>query len=116
MAFPKRVLNVSPPEYDDLAFDIHANPTGADITALCAVDDATLGAALVKAYGGVKADGYGVTFDFSTPEAAMQTIQNPDLPADLRFWLRNAPLDVVDYVREDVTKKFKRSLGASSGA
>lgn len=71
------------------------------------------GALLVRAYGGQRAEAYGWTFDFSTPEAALATVESKELPLDLRHWFRRAPCGAVqaelDEMQDDGLKKsFQR--------
>ena len=114
--FPNRYRRCTPPNYPDLTLSVLANPTGALYQTLLFGDASTpestseIGAALVQAYAGAKVDAYGMTFDFSTADAAMATIGNDALPFDLRVWLRNAPNDLVAYERDEATKNFHRSL------
>jgi hypothetical protein len=114
--FPKRYRRARPPEYDDLTFRLLANPTGALYDTLLMGDASTperkqeLGAALVEAYGGEVVEAYGITFDFSSDDAAISTITNEAIPVDLRAWLRNAPIDIVSYERDEIAKNFRASL------
>jgi hypothetical protein len=108
-------MDVTSPEYPDLVLPIRVNPTVNKLLAMIgAVDDEELGQLLAEAFNFAVVEAYGVTFDFSTPEAAAATLTNPDLPADLRFWIRNAPIEVVEWVREDTAKKFRASPKAST--
>lgn len=109
MAFTKRFVKVASPDYPDAIFDLLANPLGKLFDALLIGGD-DLGAALVEVYGGGKVEAYGVVFDFSAPDTAMATLNHPDIPADLRYWLRNAPLDLVLHERDRVSKNFPASL------
>lgn len=114
--FPQRFRRAKCPNYEEAEFRILANPDGALYDALLTGDAATpenahaLGAALQQAYGGAKVEAYGETFDFSNPDAAIATIQNPALPIDLRAWLRNAPIDLVTFEREELGNSFRASL------
>jgi hypothetical protein len=114
--FPKRYRRARPPEYDDLTFRLLANPTGALYDTLLMGDASTperkqeLGSALVEAYGGETVEGYGMTFDFSNADAAIATITAEQIPVDLRAWLRNAPIDIVAYERDEIAKNFRASL------
>lgn len=116
MTFPKRYRGARPPEYDKLTFRLLANPTGALYNTLLMGDANTserkqeLGSALVEAYGGETVEGYGMTFDFSTADAAIAMVTSEDIPVDLRAWLRNAPLDIVAYERDEIAKNFRASL------
>lgn len=116
MGFPKRYRQAACPGYDDLSLRILANPIGVLYDALLSGDTETpehsqaLGAALQEAYGGDRVEGYGVAFDFSTPEQAIATIQNEAIPIDLRVWLRNAPLDLITFEREEASKNLKASF------
>lgn len=117
MQFPKRFRPARPPEYDDLTFHILANPSGTLYQRLLSGDATTeeraadLGAALSEAYGGDRIEAYGGVLDFSTPEGAIKTVTDPDLPIDLRAWIRNAPIDLVAYEREFfISGNFQASL------
>ena len=66
------------------------------------------GAALVTAYAGAKVECYGVVLDFSTADAALATIESEDLPSDLRYALRNAPVDMALAEQQDISKKLQR--------
>jgi len=118
--FPKRFESAICPEYPDLRFKLLANPSGAVYAALLDGNSATeealaaLGAALVEVYAGATIEGYGVVLDFSTVAGAVAALQNMELPADLRVWIRNAPVDIVQYQREQIEKNFQRSLTTGS--
>lgn len=120
MPFPKRFAACAHPEYPDAVFRILANPPGALYDALLmgttATDEdaAKLGAAMQEAYGGATVEAYGVVFDFSTPAAAVTTLQHEATPVDLRAWLRSAPIDLVVYEREELGKNFRASLTPGS--
>jgi hypothetical protein len=68
-----------------------------------------LGLALVASYDGGKVDAYGYTFDFSSPEAAVRTIMDEAVPDDLRYWLLNAPVQIVEVARNDLGKSLASS-------
>lgn len=114
--FPKRFVDVMCPEYPDLKFKLLANPDGRLYQALLngtTRDDesaAALGAALVEAYAGGRYEGYGAVLDFATADSAIATVMDEALPIDLRTWIRNAPIDIVDYQRSAIEKNFQRSL------
>lgn len=114
--FPQRFRRAACPNYAEAEFRVLANPDGKLYDALLTGDASTperareLGAALQQAYGGAIVEAYGVTFDFSTPDASIETIQNPALPIDLRAWLRNAPIDLVTFEREELGNSFRASL------
>lgn len=116
MSFPKRLRSAKHPDYPEAVFSVLANPTGKLYDALLMGDTSTdensqaLGAALVEAYAGGKVEAYGVTFDFSTPAAAILTLKDERIPIDLRVWLRNAPTDLVAYEREDFDAKRRASF------
>lgn len=118
--FPKRFVTATCPEYPDLKFKLLANPTGALYSALLegsAVDNekaALLGAALVEAYAGTVVEGYGATLDFSTPDRAIASVTDAALPVDLRTWLRNAPIDIVAWGREQIEKNYGASFTSGS--
>ena len=115
-AFPNRYRRCTPPNYPDLTLSVLANPIGTLYQALLFGDASTpesaasLGDALVQAYAGARVEAYDMTFDFSTADAAIATINNDELPFDLRVWLRNAPNDLVAYERDEATKNFHCSL------
>lgn len=105
MAFPKRYRNARPLGYEELTFRLLANPDG-KLHARYFGDTETeehaadLGAALSEAFGGDVVRGYGEVLDFSTPEGAITAITDESLPIDLRIWIRNAPVEIVQYERE----------------
>lgn len=116
MSFPSRFRKAVCPGYPEAEFRLFANPNGALYDALLMGDTSTpestakLGAALQEAFGADKVEAYGVVFDFSTPEAAIATIQAEGTPIDLRAWLRNAPIDVVSYERDEARSKLAASF------
>lgn len=116
MAFPKRYRQAKCPGYDDLTFRVQANPTGTELSALYDGDTetperaASLGAMLVQSFGGDKIEGYGVALDFSTPESVITLLSDDAIPIDLRRWIRNAPMDVVSYEREEHAKNLAASF------
>lgn len=118
--FPKRYVLASCPEYPDAKFRLLVNPSGrlwADLlvgSLADATSAAALGGALVEAYAGGTVEAYDIMFDFSTPEQAIATIKNEDIPADLRFWLRNAPAGIVDEICRDIEKNWRGSLTPGS--
>jgi hypothetical protein len=118
MGFARRYINVSPPEYPDLSLPLHCNPTTETAHRLIFADsEEEVGRLLSEAYNAAQVDAYGASFDFSTPERAWATLTHPDLPTDLRYWLRNAPIEIVEWAREETRKKFVLSPKAStSGA
>lgn len=125
--FPKRYITATPDNYPDLSIAILSNPTGKLLGDLLAPgypdqgdadDDLSkqrqaqrlrLGAALVEAYNGAVVEAYGVRLDFSSPAAAVDTLFLPDLPDDLAYWLRNAPIEVGPATRPDLGKSFRSS-------
>ena len=119
MAFPKRYRGARPPGYEDLTFQVLANPTGVLFQryfgdAGTEEGAADLGAALSEAYNGARVEGYGVVLDFSTPTGAIDAVTSASLPIDLRNWIRNAPIEIVSYERDEVTKNFRDSLTPGS--
>lgn len=120
MSFPKRFVRVSHPDYPDAVFHVLANPIGSLYDALLMGNTATdedaakLGRAMQEAFAGETVEAYGVVFDFTTPTAAAATLQNEAIPVDLRTWLRNAPIDLVVYEREETAKNFRASLTPGS--
>lgn len=116
MAFSKRFRDARHPEYPDAVFRILANPTGTLYDALLLGDASTeeraaqLGVALMEVYGAGKVEAYGVAFDFSSGAQALATIQAADTPVDMRRWLRNAPIELVDYERAENAKNWKASF------
>lgn len=116
MNFPKRFRHARPPEYPDLIFKVLANPDGKLYQRLLGdasteERSADLGAALSEAFGGEVVEGYGAKLDFSTADGAIAAVTNDDLPIDLRAWIRNAPIDIVSYERDEIlTKNFQASL------
>ena len=120
VSFPKRYRAAHCPDYPAADFRLLANPTGALYTALIEghlgteESAAALGAALSEAYGGGKVEAYEVVFDFSTAAGAVSTLRNEAIPIDLRAWLRNAPIDLVGYEREESAKNFAASLTPGS--
>ena len=114
--FPKRFETAICPEYPDLRFKLLANPSGAVYEALLEgstateKDAAALGAAMVEVYAGTTVEGYGVVLDFSTVEGVLVVLKNTALPADLRFWIRHAPIEIVQYGRDEIEKNFQKSL------
>lgn len=56
--------------------------------------------------------GYGLEIDLSTAAAAEAVLDNPKLPRDLRFWIRNAPNKAVDYELEQLGENFEMSFSA----
>jgi hypothetical protein len=129
MHFPARFKKFTPEGYPDLVFQIRVNPTNAELMALVrgaqpdisADDDEdarsrareaarqAFGHALVAAFAGAKVEAYGATFDFTTPEKALDTMKMDEIPDDLAHWLRNAPVDVVIQERESITKNYRTS-------
>lgn len=110
--FPSRYKTFTPEGYAELCFQLRVNPTNAELITLAGPykepeERAKFGAALVQAYAGAIVEGYGRTFDFSTAEAAIATLEAPDLPDDLQTWLRNAPADVALREREYITKNYR---------
>lgn len=118
--FPKRFVTAICPEYPDLRFQLLANPSGALYRALLDGTTTTneaaqaLGAALSEAYASGRVEGYGVVLDFATAAGALAALTNEDLPIDLRTWIRNAPIDIVDHQRTTIEKNFQRSLISGS--
>lgn len=116
MQFPKRYRSAICPGYPDLTFQVWANPTGAWYTAFLSADSETperaaeLGALLVEAYQGAKIEGYGVTFDFSTGASAVSLLSDDAIPIDLRRWIRNAPIDLVQFERDEHGKNLAVSF------
>lgn len=112
--FPKRYQTIRNPDYPDVVLDVLLNPTGTlynDLIDGNSVDKREmLGAALVAAYKGGKIEAYGESIDMSTADAALATLENESLPIDLRWWLRNAPLEIVDLERSEMGKKLAESL------
>ena len=113
--FPKRYVSAICPEYPELKFQLLANPDGVlfghyfgDVTDAAAA--AIVGPAMVEAYAGGRIEGYGVVLDFSTADAAIETLRREELPMDLRTWMRNAPIDIVQHQRSEIEKNFQRSL------
>lgn len=111
--FPRVTRTVQPEGYDGLVFTLVVNLSGATFDALL-TDGDSFGAALVTAYCGQCIEWHGYTFDFSTPEAARATLADPDLPIDLRWWLRNAPIEAIDVYLEQLRKNFRRSFEPTS--
>lgn len=112
--FPHRITRTVQPEgYDNLLFTLVVNLSGETFEVLAAGGDA-LGAALVEAYCGQTIEWQGYAFDFSTPENAMATLESPALPLDLRWWLRNAPIEAIDVYLEELRKNFRRSFAPTS--
>lgn len=115
--FPKRYITAVCPEYPDLKFQLLANPTGAlydELRLGYAGDDESrqkLGAAFVEAFAGGVVEGYGVKLDFSTAESAVGVLLDDNLPIDLRAWVRNAPIDIVEWGREQTRKNLGNSFG-----
>lgn len=110
--FPSRYKTFTPEGYAELRFQLRVNPTNAELITLAGPYQepdarAKFGAALVQAYAGAKVEAYDRTFDFSTAEAALATIEAVDLPDDLQAWLRNAPCDVAIREREYITKNYQ---------
>jgi hypothetical protein len=66
-----------------------------------------LGLALVASYDGGKVEAYGYTFDLSSPEAAVRTVMDEAIPDDLRYWLLNAPVQIVEVARDDLGKSLR---------
>ena len=60
------------------------------------------GALLARAYAHTRFDAYGFTFDFSTAEAALATVESKELPLDLRRWFRLAPAGAVEAELEEM--------------
>ena len=118
--FPKRFITAVCPEYPELKFQLLANPTGQLYDTLIrghtSDDEAAraLAAALVEAFAGARVEGYNVTLDFSTVDGALAVLRNEDLPVDLRAWIRNAPIDVVTWQREQIEKNWGTSFGTGS--
>ena len=69
-----------------------------------------LGAALVTFYRGARVEAYGAVLDFSTPDAAVDTINHPEMPHDLAYWLLNAPWELYRGVRDEMGKSLGSSL------
>lgn len=121
-------------EYSEITIGVLANPTQADIDNLLAgrahpaedlgllkgdalkaaearmAERRRLGEALVSCYDGAMVEAYGHRLDFSTPDAAVETINNPKLPADLAYWLLNVPWEVHQATRANLGKSLASSL------
>lgn len=71
--------------------------------------------ALSYSYRRKRYEAYGYAFDFTNAAAAAATLDDPALPDDLRFWLRNAPIEVSNAVTEGIGKKLRQSLHSGKG-
>lgn len=111
--FEPRYRTFSPEEYGDLKLPIWVNPTNAELVALFqgVVEGKRedFGRLIVQTYRGVKVEAYDATFDFSSPDKALETLEDEKLPEDLRYWLRNAPMEAVIRERESLVKNLKAS-------
>jgi hypothetical protein len=88
--------------------------TGQVYCATCTEARARFGRALVTVYGTSAVAG----FDFSSPDAALQTIEAADIPDELLGWLYTMPGAVWQQRRDDIAKKLKErsTAGNSSSA
>jgi hypothetical protein len=115
MGFLPRYENVTPPEYPNIVLPLHCNPTSEVAHRLIFADsEEEVGALLSTAFRATKITAYDFTFDFSTPGAAWDTLTSAELPTDLRYWLRNAPIEIVEWAREETRKKFTASPKAAT--
>jgi hypothetical protein len=111
--YPNITRTVQPEGYEGLVFTLTVNLTGAEFVALASTEPATLGPALVKAFNGKKYEWGGLVFDFSTPEAALAMLERDDVPMDLKFWFRNAPIEATDVYLEHIRGNFRKSFEAT---
>jgi len=115
--FEPRYRTFEPETYPDVKLPIWVNPTNKQLIDLYrgpvvdGDDDGreAFGQLIVQAYRGAKIDVQGVTLDFSSPLAALATLENETLPDDLRYWLRNAPMEAIVREREFLVKNLKAS-------
>jgi hypothetical protein len=115
MGFLPRYENVTPPEYPDIVLPLHCNPTTEVAHRLIFADsEEEVGALLSTAFRATKIAAYDTVLDFSTPAAAWKTLNSPELPIDLRYWIRNAPYEIIEITREETRKKFILSPKAST--
>lgn len=106
-----RDMKVEIEEYD-LTFNVLSNPTTRELNNLLEVrgydfeSDETKKAADRAKYGEMLhlffAPSSAAGFDFSSPGAALATVESEDLPLDLIEWFRLAPLGAVRLMREDI--------------
>lgn len=126
--YPAITRTISPEGYGDLVFTMVVNLSVADFTLLVVGYDTIsetdgeaeqakkrdqrlrYGAALSRAFSG-RAYPYGL--DFTTPEAALATLERQDLPLDLRFWLNNAPAEAAEVYLEGLRKNFRSSFAST---
>jgi hypothetical protein len=120
MAFPPRIVEKSPDGYPDLVLPIRINITQREHDALYQGSTeneettAQLGHGLSTVYNQACVSAYGYTFDFSTPEKAVETLLSDDLPLELRLWLRNAPVELIGAEADFLLKTFRASLTPGS--
>lgn len=116
--YPKVIKTVAVEGYDGLLLSVVVNLTGAEWAGLGAsYDDATraeFGRLLCKAYDGRRYEYGGNVLDFSTPEAALATLEAPELPLDLRIWVRNVPWEAINAYLEGLRGNFKVSFVPTS--
>ncbi len=62
----------------------------------------------------VETDGGSVTLDFTSPAAALATMENKDLPDELAFWLAQLPLEIPQTRRRFVAENLGKSFSGVS--
>lgn len=116
MRFPRnyRDIKVDIAGYD-LTFNVLSNPTNRELDGFLnarsyeSEEDAAreavrqqFGELLVVFFGKSQVE----SFDFSHTEAAIATIESDDLPYDIKFWLKQAPLVAVRQMQDDIRKNL----------
>lgn len=106
------LLTVGYPDQTELIAELEARePSEARDTQIAAAQQRqahrqTLGAALVASYGGGVVTAYGHTFDLSTPASAVDVLFDEAIPEDLRWWLRNAAVEVPGAIVAELGKSY----------
>lgn len=114
MRFPRvyRDLPVEMEGYEGVSFNVLSNPTNRELEDFLntrsaeyeEVEEAreqgreTFGNLLHLFFGKSVVD----SFDFSSPSAALATVESDDLPMDIKFWLKQAPLVALRRYQDDV--------------
>jgi len=119
--FPNITRTAQPEGYDDLIFTLTVNLSGADFNVLLRGHEpedtsgrSAFGAVLAAVYNHERIEWRGHTFDFTDGDAALATLESLALPLDLRFWIRNAPVEAADVYLENLRKNFRRSFESTS--
>lgn len=70
------------------------------------------GRAAIAIYGSSHVDG----FDWSTTDAALASLSNPELPDELLMWLYMLPASLWSKRADELKKRLSTSLSATNGA